>query len=155
MTNSAEADLDHDTAYTPGAQTPAAGGTHPQNLHAAHRGHHQAKTGRFWTSAQHEDASITWRTLTRRVTTTPSDHHRPENHHPPQVSEIEQGFGIRLALLREPDLHRTVFTDIDDMRVLTEVIEEQQPDRRLIRGKIQYGRCYGARVEYPEPPPPF
>ncbi|RNI21047.1 hypothetical protein [Flexivirga caeni] len=151
----AEADLDHDTAYQPGAQTPAAGGTHPQNLHAAHRGHHQAKTGRFWTSEQHEDASITWRTLTRRVTTTPFDHHRPEDHSPPAVSWAEQRFGIHLALTQEPDLHRSVFTDIDDMHVLTDVAEEHEPHRRQT-GRIQIFRCYDdIRVEYPEPPPPF
>ncbi|WP_325550632.1 hypothetical protein [Flexivirga sp.] len=115
----ADADVDHDVEYQPGATEPGKGATHPDNLHALHRGHHNPKTGRFWASRQHEDASISWQTLTRRLRTIAYDHDRPDDQCPPFVSRIEQEFGIRLALCREHDVTPNVFTDLEDLHLLT------------------------------------
>lgn len=149
-----EADLDHDVEHQPGATRPTDGATHPDNLHALHRGHHNARTGRFWTSRQHGDASITWHTLTRRLRTTAFDHHQPSDQCPPWVSHAEQQLGIRLALCREHDVVPNVFTDLDDLHLV-----QDGPDRVIERpapGNLRlYPPTHDLRVELPGPEPPF
>lgn len=180
--SAAEADLDHDTAYAPGATEPGEGATHPDNLHAAHRGHHIVKTGRFWSSRQHADASITWKTLTRTLRTRAFDHDRPDDRCPPFVSAVEQQFGIRLALCREHDVIPNVFTDLEDLHLLAgcdrdndrddghsdepaqgeghdgldcDRSRDHQPHRQR-RWRMQfYKPLRDIRIELPEPPPPF
>lgn len=168
----ADADLDHDTEHQPGATEPGGGATHPDNLHAAHRGHHNAKTGRFWSSRQHQDASITWQTLTRRLRTTAFDHDRPGDQCAPFVSRVEQQFGIRLALCREHNVIPNIFTDLADLHLLAD--DDQAGDhhgrghqdsghqdngheeRQPTRSRIQfYKPRRNIRIELPEPPPPF
>ncbi|WP_446663843.1 HNH endonuclease signature motif containing protein [Flexivirga sp. B27] len=150
-----EADLDHDVEHQPGAQRPADGATHPDNLHAVHRGHHNAKTHRFWASRQHDDASITWHTLTRRLRTTPFDHHRPDDQCPPWVSRAEQRFGIQLALCREHDVIPNVFTDLDDLQLLQEEHEDRAIERRAGCNLRIYRPTSDIRIELCEPKPPF
>ncbi|MDE9364103.1 HNH endonuclease signature motif containing protein [Luteipulveratus sp. YIM 133132] len=65
-----ECDLDHDTRWRPGAQNVADGATHPDNLHALHRAHHQAKTRGWWRSEQSDDGDVIWQTLTGSAITT-------------------------------------------------------------------------------------
>jgi hypothetical protein len=154
-----EADLDHDTPYQPGATQPTDGATHPDNLHLLHRGHHDPKTWRFWASRQHDDASISWHTLTRRFRTTPFDHHRPDDHAPPWVSPVEQKIGIHLAAHREHDLTPHVFTDLEDLHLLHDKDEdsEHERERRYLarRYHLRIQRCNGPHVEFPDPKPPF
>lgn len=148
-----ESDLDHDTEYVSGSIDPGRGATHPANLHALHRGHHNAKTGRFWHSQQHPDAGITWQTLTRRLRTIAYDHNRPDDHAPPTVSRVEQQVGIRLALVREHDVIPNAFTDLDDLRLLDDcphAIPRHGAEVRHVDN--------GPTVELPDPPaapPPF
>lgn len=150
-----EGDLDHDTEYQPGATAPADGATHPDNLHTMHRGHHNTKTGRFWSSRQHDDATITWHTLTRRLRTTPFDHHRPDDHCPPRVSRAEQQLGIHLALCREHDVIPNVFTDLDDLQLIQEEHEDRAIERRAGCNLQIYRPTRDIRLELPEPKPPF
>ena len=161
--SAAEADLDHDTEYRPGATAAGEGATHPDNLHAFHRGHHNAKTGRFWSSRQDPDGSIKWRTLTRRLRTTAFDHHRPDDHAPPVPSWIEQQVGIRLALCRKHDVIPNVFTDLADLQLLTDTDrgsgsegECDRQSRRQCPGRVQfYPPPHDLHIEIPDPPPPF
>ncbi|MFC6707186.1 HNH endonuclease signature motif containing protein [Flexivirga alba] len=169
--SAADCDVDHDTEYRAGATEPVEGATHPDNLHLMHRGHHNAKTGRFWSSQQHSDASITWQTLTRRLRTSVFDHHRPGDQCPPRPSRVEQQFGIRLALCREHDVIPNVFTDLEDLHLLADHDqrhdlddsrdrdEGQEHDKkgcRQPRGRMQfYPPSRDIRIEFPEPPPPF
>lgn len=61
-----EADLDHTVPWSPGVTVPQDGATHPDNLKALHRGHHHAKTRRWWTCSQDPGGTVHWRTLTDR-----------------------------------------------------------------------------------------
>jgi hypothetical protein len=157
--SAADCDVDHDTEYRAGATEPAEGGTHPENLHLMHRGHHNAKTCRFWSSEQHGDGSISWATLTRRLRTTVFDHHQTGDQCPPVPSRVEQQFGIRLALCREHDVIPNVFTDLEDLHLLAD--HDDGPDRddkgcRQPRGRMQFYRpSRDIRIQLPEPPPPF
>ncbi|MGN6415671.1 MAG: hypothetical protein ACTHL4_17060, partial [Flexivirga sp.] len=157
----AECDLDHDTDYDPAAGEPGEGATHPDNVHVMHRGHHNAKTGRFWRSRQHRDGSISWQTLTRRLRTTPFDHHRPDDQAAPVVSAAEQQVGIRLALCREHDVVPNVFTDLADLRLIHDTSPPPDPQtdpqtRPKPPGRVHLFRHRGeVRIEFPEPPPPF
>lgn len=175
----AESDLDHDTEHQPGATTPTEGATHPENLHALHRGHHIVKTGRFWSSRQQPDGSITRHTLTRRLRTLPHDHHRRDDQCPPMVSRVERQISMRLALCREHDLMPNVFTDLADLDPLdglrggrppTEAGQSAPgPGTKSARGtgtksarghsaQRDFGIYWSQRdvlVELPEPPPPF
>jgi len=56
-------DLDHDRPWAPDG---TGGATCETNLAAKHRGHHNAKTRRWWTSVQDPDGTITWTTATGR-----------------------------------------------------------------------------------------
>lgn len=150
-----ETDLDHDVEYRPGATHPSEGATHPDNLHLMHRGHHNAKTGRFWTSRQHAAGTITWHTLTRRLRTTPFDHQRPDDQCPPRVSRAEQQLGIRLALYREHDVIPNVFTDLDDLDLLREEHEDRATERRAGHDLRIHRHTRDIRVKPPEPEPPF
>lgn len=152
-----EADLDHDVEYQPGVTAPGQGATHPENVHVMHRGHHNTKTGRFWSSRQHGDGSISWRTLTRRLRTTPFDHQRPVDHGPPVPSWFEQKLGIRVALCREHDVVPNVFTDLADLQLFTDDDNSDECGPRW-RGP---GRCeirlvrHPVYLDLPDPPPPF
>lgn len=64
-----DTDLDHNVPWRPDALTPAEGATHPDNLHALHRGHHHAKTRRWWHSTQGAGGVVHWRTLTGQTIT--------------------------------------------------------------------------------------
>lgn len=153
--SAADADVDHDIEYAPGAMEPAEGATHPDNLHALHRGHHNAKTGKFWSSQQQTDASITWQTLTRRLRTTAYDHDRPGDRCLPALSRVEQQFGIRLALCREHDVIPNVFTDLDDLNLLMDHGHNRDdPPSPRAHGRMQiYRPRRDIRVELPHPPP--
>ncbi|WP_018155151.1 HNH endonuclease signature motif containing protein [Demetria terragena] len=70
-----ESDLDHTISWVPGTVEPRDGATHRDNLKALHRGHHHAKTRRWWTCLQDPGGAVHWRTLTgRRLTDHPPDH---------------------------------------------------------------------------------
>ncbi|MFC6707929.1 hypothetical protein [Flexivirga alba] len=169
--SAADCDVDHDTEYRAGATEPAEGGTHPENLHLMHRGHHNAKTCRFWSSEQHGDGSISWATLTRRLRTSVFDHHRPGDQCPPVPSRVEQQLGIRLALCREHDVIPNVFTDLEDLHLLADHDDDRDRDEgrehgegrdcddqgcRQPRGRMQFYRpSRDIRIQLPEPPPPF
>ena len=157
--SAADADLDHDTEFRAGATDPGDGATHPENLHVMHRGHHNVKTGRFWSSQQHGDGSISWATLTRRLRTGVFHHHRPGDQCPPVLSWAEQQFGIRLALCREHDVVPNVFTDLADLQLLADQDQDRddgQGPGRGFRGRIQfYPPPPDIRIEFPDLPPPF
>ena len=142
-----QTDLDHDTNHQPGATTPAQGATHPDNLHALHRGHHNTKTGKFWSSRQHPDGTITWHTITRQLRTTAYNHHNPTDQAPPWVSAAERHFGPHLARYCEHDLIPNVFTDLEDLHLLTDPSDgprihiDENPD--------------WPDIDLPDPPPPF
>ncbi|AKU17884.1 HNH endonuclease signature motif containing protein [Luteipulveratus mongoliensis] len=94
-----ECDLDHIVAWSALADTPAQGATHPDNLHALHRGHHEPKTRGWWQCRPGTSGQVHWTTLTgRRITTHPADHHDPAEHAPPDISTLER----ELAALLEP-----------------------------------------------------
>lgn len=144
-------------------------------LHAAHRGHHNVKTGRFWSSQQHQDASITWQALTKRLRTTAFNHDRPGDQCLPFVSRFEREFGIRLALCREHDVIPNVFTDLEDLHLLADqdLADSQESgsaqgqdqvavgdhindrvSRPQGRWRMQFYRpTRDIRIELPEPPP--
>ncbi|WP_265445932.1 HNH endonuclease signature motif containing protein [Flexivirga meconopsidis] len=155
----ADCDLDHDTPYDhqAGPGENQSGATHPDNLHAVHRGHHNPKTGRLWTSQQHANGAITWQTLTRKVTTTPHDHRRPEDHAPPHVSRAEQTISQDLARHYETDAMPSVLKDLAAHQLAK---ERPTPHRRARVEKRDGYEIYwhrdGFHVSLPRPaPPPF
>ncbi|NNG39048.1 DUF222 domain-containing protein [Flexivirga sp. ID2601S] len=151
-----DCDLDHDNPYdhaTPGEHQP--GQTHPDNLHAVHRGHHNPKTGRFWASRQHADGSVTWRTLTREVTTTAYGHHRPEDHAPPAVSRAEQHLSKALARYYETDAMPSVLKDLAAHHLAQELpAPRRRPRVERHDGYEIYWPIDGFRLEPAPPAPP-
>ena len=96
-----ECDLDHAVTWNALTDEPSSGATHPDNLHALHRGHHNPKTRGWWRSEQRTGGIVQWTTLTgRRITTRPFDHHDPRDLVDPSspLSSMERA----LASLIEP-----------------------------------------------------
>ncbi|WP_050668558.1 HNH endonuclease signature motif containing protein [Luteipulveratus halotolerans] len=74
-----ECDLDHAVTWNALTDEPSGGATHPDNLYALHRGHHNPKTRGWWRSEQGSGGIVRWTTLTgQRITTRPFDHHDPQ-----------------------------------------------------------------------------
>lgn len=67
-------DLDHDVNYDRWATRPAAGQTHPDNLSAKHRAHHNQKTRGFWSTGQSPSGRIRWQTLSQLLETDAFDY---------------------------------------------------------------------------------
>lgn len=115
-----ECDLDHDAAFD---QHSGAQQTRPDNLHALHRGHHNVKTSRLWSSVQHADGTVSWATLTRQVTTTPHDYRDPTGRAGPDRSIAEGAVSAWVARYVEEeflpsalrDLAGHQLTELDDL----------------------------------------
>lgn len=80
-TPAVDCDLDHQIPFP-------AGDTHPSNLAALHRAHHNLKTLRLWASRLDErDGAITWTTPARRSYTTRLHDHRADLRPPPDTPD--------------------------------------------------------------------
>lgn len=99
------ADLDHVREWRPGAERPADGATHPDNLTLLHRGHHNPKTRRWWLAAPGPAGALCWKTLTgQQFSTYPMRYDDPADTATPgaQISLLESGLAGLIEGVLDP-----------------------------------------------------
>lgn len=125
------ADLDHVREWQAGAERPDDGATHPDNLIALHRGHHNPKTRRWWTVTPGPAGELRWKTLTgQEVSTHPARYDDPADTTVPgaQISRLEAGLAGLIEGVQDPAPLTAEEVRIGDRRRL-------DPWRRRRRGR--------------------
>jgi len=150
-------DLDHDQDWAP---HDAGGLTAETNLAAKHRGHHNLKTRRWWSTRQHPDGVIHWTTATgRRYTTHPyvyddRVYDDPSAQHADQ-SSLELRLGSRLAPALNPAPLTARGRDFLVGLAWAEALADTTPPTRVAAASVPEGSSAGSRKPLDPGPPPF
>ncbi len=145
-------DLDHDQDWAPNG---AGGPTAETNLAAKHRGHHNLKTRRWWSTKQHPDGVIQWTTATgRRYTTYPYMYDDPSVQHADH-SMLELRLGARLAPVLNPAPLTTRGRDFLVGLAWAEALADTTPPPRVAVQSVPEGSAAGNRRPLDPGPPPF